>query len=277
MRYLQTRKQQIISLLILSLLITYLFYVFLPEGVDWINTFFVVAKNPFSPYQTWSFINPPWVALLLTPLGLLPARLSGAVNASITFFIISIFVVKEKGKLIELILVLTSLPFLAALYTGTIEWIPVLAFLLPAEVGMLLLLAKPQSGIFAGLIWWKKSNQKLRLLLFGGGALLVSFLVWGNWIEKIATNIRYMDATGIGLSLHNASPWPWGIPVGLFLLYLAWKKSDELLAVIATMFLVPYYVIHSLTLGFACVVLKNRRVGVAVWLLLWFFAIYRSL
>ncbi len=74
----------------------------------------------------------------------------------------------------------------------------------------------------------------------------------------------------------NAAPWPWLIPLGLALLYLAWKRNDEMLAVGATLCLVPYFVIHSVTLFFALLSARQPRIAVAAWVLLWVGAIAKN-
>jgi len=69
----------------------------------------------------------------------------------------------------------------------------------------------------------------------------------------------------------NIAPFPWLIPIGLWLIYEAWKREDELIAVFATFCLVPYFAIYSLTIFFAMLTARTPRLSVIAWIVLWVF------
>ena len=202
------------------------------------------------------------------------SRLSLAINASLNMTIIGLLVVKRKGNILALVLTLTSFPFLSLLANGSIEWIPALGFIFQNQYGIPLLLTKPQSGIFSTLSWIQSAKHKGLFILPTVLITAVSFFVWKNWLEAILANIQYMNNAKIGLFTVSVSPFPWGIPLGLGLIYYVLKykpKNSELFGTLSTFFLVPYFVPHSLTILFALLSVSYRRIAIVSWLLLWLY------
>ena len=257
------------ALLLAAPVVILAFYFFLPPGVDWYDGTGLAIRTPLHPYQIESFHYPPWFALFLSPLGLLPSRLGQAINAYLNLSVAMLVVFTRRGKPLALALVGTSLPMAALLLNANVEWVPMLAFLLPPAWGLPLLATKPQSGGLAALLWLKQEKNRTRLLLPAVGVGLLSLAIWGWWLPT-AIGGRPLTQEA------NAAPWPWAIPLGLALLVLAWRREDELLAVGATLCLVPYYVIHSATLGFALLAARYPRLAAAVWLALWCGAIAKN-
>ena len=144
-----------------------------------------------------------------------------------------------------------SAPFLSLLINGNVDWLPMLAFLLPAQWGIAILLSKPQAGLMAGLVWFKRARRKDLFLVPAIGLFLASILVWGWWVPRmVEQSLRVGGKTMVGF--WNIAPFPWLIPIGVWLLYQAWKREDELIAVAATLCLVPYFAIYSLTVFLQC-------------------------
>jgi len=135
-----------LGLLIVSPLIVYIFAVYLPYTVDWYDGAGIAARNPLHPYQIPAFINPPWYALLLSPLGLLPPQVGQALNTFLNLAVTALVVVRYRGSKSSLLLTLTSLPFAALVLNGNVEWISMTAFLLPSEWALPFIFAKPQTG-----------------------------------------------------------------------------------------------------------------------------------
>ncbi len=271
--------------------ISFIFFVivfglFAPPAVDWIDTFYPAARIPLHPYDIWSFINPPWAALILWPLGFLRQNWAQAVNAALNLVVVSLLVIKSKGDRIALVLTLTSFPFLALIANGSIEWMPALGFLLQNGWGIPFLLAKPQSGLLAGLVWFLKSKKKIWFVLPGLALVLASFLVWKNWIGALLANVQYMQKIQRGLFTVSVSLWPWSIIPGVALLvYFLWtafrpqanrederlQRRQELVAVAASLCFSPYFVPHSVTIFFALLSGYKRSYAFAAWLLLWLY------
>ncbi len=263
-----------LGLLIVSPLIVYIFAVYLPYTVDWYDNFGLVALTPLAPYQVNTYFNPPWFALVLAPLGLLPFRIGQAINSFLNLAITALVVARYGGKRWSLVLTLTSLPFAALLLNGNVEWISMSAFLLPAQWGLIFISAKPQTGGLAALLWFKQAPNKLRFLLPLAIIIGTSLLIWRGWPTSMLANIAHAPPESI--KDPNVSPWPWLIPIGLWLLYLAWRQDDVLLAVSATFCLVPYFIIHTVTILFALLSTRHLRTSIVVWIFLWTFAVIKS-
>jgi len=262
-------KNLMVALSLAAPLVIYLFYLYLPHGVDWYDGTGLAIRTPLDPYSVISFHYPPWFALLLSPLGLLPSQLGQAINAYLNLTTAFLIVATRRGKPWALAVVGTSLPLATLLLNANVEWVPMLAFLVPSAWGLPLLAAKPQSGALAALLWFKQAPSKLRLLIPSIIVGLSSLLIWGWWPPQ-AIGGRPLTAEA------NLSPWPWLIPMGLVLMYFAWTRDDELLAVGATLCLVPYFVIHSTTLFFSVLAARWPRVAIAVSIAIWIIAIIKN-
>jgi hypothetical protein len=268
-------KAVIVGLLLIGF--TLLFLVVPPQGVDWRVTFYPTAGVPLNPYSVPTFVNPPWTALLLFPLQFASVDLSAAINTSLNFVLIGLLVIRRKGDLISLALTMTSFPFLALLANGSTEWIPAIGFILQNGWGLPLVLTKPQSGILAVIAWFSPAKKRILFLLPVALTLLISFLLWGNWLLPMLANVQYMRDAQIGLFTVSISPFPWAIPIGLGLMVYILKcrpRQSEIFGILATLCLVPYFVPHSLTILFALLSVSHRRASILTWLLLWSFAVF---
>ena len=258
-----------LALCLVSPLLVFAFFLTLPPASDFIDSFWPAAQFPLDPYRVASYLNPPWVALLLYPLTFLSERVAQAIIAFLNLAMTLLLIAKFKGGLRSFLLTISSAPFLSLLINGNIDWLPMIAFLIPANWGLVLLLSKPQVGIMAGLVWFKQSKLSILLVLPASVLLIVSFIIWGWWISNMLHGV--LKSGGKAVGPWNISPFPWLIPIGLFLLYQAWKKEDELIAVVATLCLVPYFAFYSLTTFFAMLTARAPRVSIIAWIILWIF------
>jgi hypothetical protein len=174
-----------LALLIVSPLMIFAFAYFLPPAEDFLDAFWPAAHFPFDPYRIQAFLNPPWVALLLYPLSFLQEQVAQAVIAFLNLAATLLLVARYGGNRWSFILTATSAPFLSLLFNGNIDFLPMAAFLLPANWGLALMLSKPQVGIMAGLIWFKQAKNKLLFLIPALALLLLSFVIWGWWIPDM--------------------------------------------------------------------------------------------
>jgi hypothetical protein len=258
-----------LALLIVSPIIVFAFTYFLPPAEDFLDAFWPAAHVPLDPFSVPAFLNPPWVALLLYPLTFLSERVAQAIIAFSNLAITLLLVARYGGNRWSFILTVTSAPFLSLLFNGNIDFLPMAAFLLPAKWGLALMLSKPQVGIMAGLIWYKQARHKMIFLIPAITLLLISFTIWGWWIPDMLK--QSLASGGRSVGPWNISPFPWLVPVGLLLLYYAWKKEDELIAVAATLCLVPYFAAYSLTAIFAMMAARSPRASIIAWAILWGF------
>lgn len=260
-----TKNKLALALLLTSPLLIYLLYVILPQDPnDWTKVFYDVGKIPFRPYENPLFINPPWLALLLSPISLLPLQLSRALNAFFAFFFLTLLIQQSKGNGWSYLLTFSSFPFVGLLANGTVDWIVAVGLVLGSPAGIPFLLIKPQTGALVGLLWFKKSEKKAFFVLGTALFLVFSFLIWGEWVSPMLQNI---NATPLGD--WNASLFPWSVPVGIYLLYLSLKKEDVLAAIAAGLCLSPYFAAHSLIVGFAILSARYVKIAGVAWILLW--------
>lgn len=126
--------------------------------IDLTEIFYPAARVPFLPYSVKGFINPPWAALLIAPLSLIPYELGRTLISLLNMLVTGLVVLKYGGGKFALIVTYTSYPFLFLLGTGSIEWIPMLGLLLNWPI---LMLAKPQSGAGVLILWLKRKKDKL--------------------------------------------------------------------------------------------------------------------
>lgn len=261
----------IVAFLLAAPFIGYALHLVRLPMVDYTVVFYPVAHDPFHPYSVQGFINPPWVALLLAPLSLIPYELGRILISLLNMCVTSMVVLKYGGDKPALLITVTSYSFLFLLGTGSIEWMPMLGLLLNWPI---LILAKPQSGALVLLVWLKRTKNKLVFILSIAAFLGLSLLIWWGWPWLMLENIRTLPAA-LASPLNRINLWPWGIPFGLILLYYAWVRDDELLAIVATWLLTPFLVYHSLTMGMALLAVRYPRWALIASLLLYITAVVR--
>lgn len=264
-------------IIIIAVFIFYVsvFYIFPTPSADWRNSFYPASQNLLYPYTVKTFMNLPWTVLFLYPLHFFSETVSQAINTSLNLVVFGLLVIHKKGNLLSVFLTLTFFPFLKVLINGSIEWIPAIGFFFQNGFGIFLLLTKPQSGSLAIIDWFFRSKDKVLLLIFPIIGVIGSFILWKDWPISLLANIRYVQNLQFGLSDWNISLFPWLIPVGLGLVFYIIKQKPanaELLGVIATFCLVPYFALQSLTILFALLSASHPRSSIAVWFLLWMYA-----
>lgn len=261
----------VIAFLLAAPFIGYALHLVRLPMVDLTVVFYLVAQIPLHPYSIEGFINPPWAALFVAPLSLVPYELGRILISLLNMLVTSLLVLRSGGGKFALIITMTSYPFLFLLSTGSIEWIPMLGLLFNWPI---LILAKPQSGALVLFVWLKRTKGKLAFVLSIAAFLGLSLLIWWGWPWLMLENIRTLPAA-LASPLNKINLWPWGIPFGLAALYYAWVREDELLAIVATWLLVPFIVYHSLTMGMALLAARYPRLALIVSVMLYVVAVVR--
>ncbi|MEO1289896.1 MAG: hypothetical protein AAFV93_19235 [Chloroflexota bacterium] len=259
-------------LAILAVILVIVFYQYAPIGVDWEETYTDAARKWLDPYEDSTFTNPPW-ALLFLPHAFLDLRLGNAINLVLNFGVLMLVMRKFGGDVWALLLVFTS-PFMLDLArTNNIDWLPALALLVPPTWGILLLSVKPQTIGAVALIWWKERNFTPRILVPTLIVTGLSFVIYGFWVTRVAGLPPQAGAW-------NIAPFPFGIPIGLYLLYIAYRAKDAddgvIFAAIGTAFVTPYIAPYSLNTAMALGASKYRREAFIVWIAAWIFVIYTA-
>jgi hypothetical protein len=106
------------------------------------------------------------------------------------------------------------------LLTGNMDWVSLLGFMLPPQIGLPIVLIKPHIGIAMAVYWiigafrQGRLKQVIRLVYPTVLIYLASFLVYGLWLTNSLSILD--DSHG----RWNISLWPYSIPIGLALLVI---------------------------------------------------------
>ena len=209
-------------------------------GFDWIEVFRPAAKallSGLSPYSVYGFFSPPWVLVPFMPLAFLPENLSSAILFMANLLSFGYVAYKLGAKPIPLLLLVFSPHVIYGSFMGNTDWIAILGFLLPPQIGLFFVLVKPQIGTAIAIFWlidaWRTGGFKLVIKIFGPVtiALLLSFIFYGFW------PLNFFHLPNVPW---NTSLFPYSIPIALVLLSLAIKNRKLNFAIVASPFLSPY-------------------------------------
>jgi len=239
---------------------------FYPLGVDWTYNFAPLSGHWRNPFIFDTFTSPPWIIALI-PHAWLPVAWGNPLNFALNLILIVAVVHRYRGGWQTLLLVFTSPPFFDLARTNNVDWLPMLALLLPPAWGLPVLAVKPQALGGAALIWWKRQNFRWQMLVPFLTVLALSFVVWGFWPTKLGLPQAVV---------WNFAPWPVGIPLGVYMLRRAYLQDDEILAAAATPFLVPYIAPYSVTALLAMAGGKYRKEAFIVYVAFWVYVIVES-
>jgi hypothetical protein len=232
------QKIRIYVLVIIGFGAFLLAYEYLPIGLDWQNTYSKLTDHLTNLYEVEEFINPPWVIFFL-PHAWFPLRLGNLVNAVLNILVLVLAIRRFGGQTRDYVHVLFSPLVLFALVQNNIDWIVLLGILLANKWSLPLVVLKPQTTIWMVFLWLKKKGLAILIPLLV--VFASSLILWGVWFSPDLI-VRAGNISKLGL---NASPWPWGIPLGLFLFIRAWRRNDEILAYLSGPFLTPYFALYS--------------------------------
>ena len=195
-----------------------------------------------SPYNITGFYSPPWALLPLLPLALMPEKV-GAVVLTFLHFICYIITAHKLGAKPVTIALFMLLPNVAMWGYGfaNLDWMVVLGFILPPQIGLFLVLVKPQLGLavsdlLVGRSLADRESKAGHKHIHSSHPRLSRFFstIWLLAFENAASFWAI-----------NTSLWPMAIPIGLVLLFSALRKRKMGLAISASPFLSPYVGVHS--------------------------------
>ena len=236
----------IAAVCILVLFLLWFEYQYLPIGVDWAGAFrpatleFMVGH---SPYTVEGFFNPPWLLILFIPLALLPVKISSLILINIGLLSYLIILYKLKIRPIFGLIFLLFPTTLSVLYTGNLEWLVMLGFLLPPQIGLFFVLIKPQAGIAMAIYWLIVSPHKIKTFLPVFLAFLISIILYRDWLSLLVIRGNKTGYYGT----YDISFFPYLVPLGLALLIVSIRKHKDGFAYMASPFLAPYLAAYSYT------------------------------
>lgn len=233
----------------LLVLIFYMLFPYVPEGKDWANYFrpaIVLIFSGKSPFEI-PFNYAPWAMLPLAPLALLPPRVGSTILVITCPVVFSIIAYKLGAKPLSVLFFVFSSPVIHSALNINIDWLPALGILMPPQIGLFFLLIKPQNSIGIVIFWffeaWQKERIKgiIKLFLPVTFMYLLSFAIYGFWPLTAAK--MTMDYAKHPFS--NASIFPWGIPIGLAILFFSIRKKLRNLSISASPFLSPFVTMQN--------------------------------
>lgn len=209
-------------------------------GGDWRWYFGPAARDALVDPSIRRVPNPPAISVLLWPLGLLSDRMATTVTNGLSVIVVASVTRRFGGPDWLAVPVLVSPPGYWLFRAGQIDWLPLLGLLISNGFDVVLLMLKPQVAIGvvvprlrrAGVLW-------LRYLMPAAVIGFASLILWPGWPLNAARVAPSVDAWW------NVAVWPWGLPVGGFLLWRAWKSGEEWLGVAASPFLFPFLSVQS--------------------------------
>lgn len=217
----------------------------LPAAIDWHETFRPAAREVLagrSPYNIVGYMYPPWAILFILPMALLPEKVGQSLFLITNMLVLAYTAYRLKASPATMAIFLISPPVVHGLLNANIDWLTVLGFVLPPQIGIFFIIIKPQVGAAVAVFWlieaWRKNGWREAVRIFWPVtlALLLSFLIFGLWPVRHINTLSFW---------WNASLWPVSIPVGLALLIAAIRKRQKAYAMAASPCLSPYVLFHS--------------------------------
>jgi hypothetical protein len=251
----------------------------IPEADDWI-IFYETGQRIWAGaplYGTPAYFNyytyAPWLAVVISPLSLMPIRWGWAALCCVSLCITLILARRWQTGLVKSTLVLISPPMAYIILHGQVDALLLAGLLLPREWWLLVGLTKPQ--VTLGLIFGVGRQRIFRAAALAGLIFLISIVWLGNWpLQLLRQPAAFMYAT------HNLwlGLWPFQVPAGAALILLGIKRRDERLLVAASPFLAPYAAMSSLIGPWLALAsfLKDWEAAL-VWLAWWGAVLYRYL
>jgi hypothetical protein len=240
-------KAKVAILIILIAVLTFILSTSLPDlGYDWTHTYRPAAlamAHGESPYSVDIYYAAPWAVIPLIPFALLPEKLGNAAMFLIGLFAFAYVAYRLNPKPAVIVIFILSAPVVGCLIWGNIEWMPLLGLVLPAPIGLIFAIIKPQVGIGLVIYWFFHLMKTQGLLgtvkafLPVTGITLLSFWLYGLW------PLRFQDTLALSTSSdlqYNTSLWPYGIFIGIWLIYKAVQHQKAETAIAASPFLSPY-------------------------------------
>jgi hypothetical protein len=278
---LKTPQQMVAAGLLLVLCVVIFFVVKAqnPFAVDWHFSYRPAAlamaqgKSPFTEVKL--FVTAPWSLIPIIPFALLPEDIGRSLWFVVSLGMFAFVGYKLGAKPVAVLAFLLSAPIANCIQVGNIEWMVLLGYILPPQIGLIFLAMKPQSTFIAILYFiveaWHKEGFKGALRVVWPVTLIgvLSLLIYGLWPLK--AQISFATA-----GIFNISIWPQGIPIGLLLALRAFRDRKREPAMMASAFLSPYTILlswSSAVAAFAASTVEMVTVCIGSWI---FWIIYRA-
>lgn len=270
------QKAKIALLFILAAVLVFILPASLPDlGYDWTHTYrpaaLAMARGE-SPYAVDIYYAAPWAVIPLIPFALLPEKLGNAAIFLLGLSAFACIAYQLNPKPGAIVVFLLSAPVVGCLIWGNIEWMPLLGLVLPVPIGLVFAIIKPQVGVGLTVYWFfhlmktRGAAGTVKAFLPVTLITLLSFRLYGFW------PLRFQDTLALSAdsaAQYNTSLWPYGIFIGIWLLYKAVQNQKSETAVAASPFLSPYVLQYTWVAALAGVIhapLELLLVSIGLWI-----------
>lgn len=270
------QKTKVILLFILITILVFILSTSLPGlGYDWTHTYRPAALamvNGESPYNVDIYYAAPWAVIPLIPFALMPEKTGNAAIFLLGLFAFAYVAYKLNPKPSVIILFMLSAPVVGCLIWGNIEWMPLLGLVLPAPIGLILAVVKPQVGIGLVIYWFfhlmktQGLTGTIRAFLPVTVISLLSFWLYGLWPLRFQDTLVLSSSSAVE---YNITLWPYGIFAGIWLIYKYIQHQKAETAIAASPFLSPYtlqYTWVTVLAGTAHAPMELFLVSIGLWI-----------
>ena len=217
---------------------------YVPNAV-WFATFDPAARGLFQgrlPYEQQFFMTPPWAILALVPFVMFPPNFARGLVLVAGLGVLIYTAWRLHAPKIAMIALLISPTAIGSFLAGNLDPLVLLGIFLPPLWGLFFLMIKPQVGIGVAIYYltqtWQ-SNKWIGIIRTFSPiflAYLISGILFPVWINRMISKPS---------DVWNRSIFPYGIPLGLFFLWLAVKRRNAFFALAAAPFLSPYLTFYT--------------------------------
>lgn len=212
---------------------------------DWFDTFDPAARGVFSglaPYHRVGYVYPPWAVVPLLPMVLFPPNIAHGLMYVSCALILFYIMWRLKVGFVAAVAFFLSPTAIGALLVNNIDPIVISGILFPPVWGLFLLVIKPQIGFGVVLYYLVETWQKdgfwgaVRTFAPVSIAWFISAALFPIWILRMLHNTEI---------IWNRSLFPYLIPLGLVLLWLAFRYKNPYFALASSLFFAPYHSFYS--------------------------------
>lgn len=190
-----------------------------------------------NPYDVPTFLSPPWALAVFAPFAWLPEHLAVFLlrAAMLAAFVAACW--KLRLTPLGFLAVIASKTVLNSVLLGNVEGLVVLGGFAPAGVAVLAFSLKPQVGALLlaarARPWWE-GGRRVDVGFVAGVVVVAAAALAG-------APHAWWQGSGRAFALPwNVALWPWGVPLGVVALVLAWRRGSLPWALLAGPLLSPY-------------------------------------
>lgn len=256
------------------------FYMLYTNRSDWSITFYPAAHELFTSglysLKSYGFFYPAWALFPIYPFSLLPDRVGGALVGMVSMAVLGYVAYRRGAKPLELafFLLLPQAQFIGR-NGDYVDALTAIGFILPPQIGLFFVLIKPQTGAAVALFWliqaWQRGRLREVVRIFAPVAIAYGLLLVAYHPSLPYALSQASNWVGIGQG-KDVSIWPYGIVLGLALLFFAIRSADIGPAILASVCFAPYVGSYSWTVALLGLLPRRREFAAGV-LAFWVIAV----